>query len=184
MKKICAAALILVLLLACAVSVLAEGEIKAGEGFSVNSHVLTQKETDDTIGDFAEGLESKGKSIEKAFRFQVSNSDGHTMNVQSLEYVELTLGESDKNNEYEVWYLAGDDSLRVVKTKYVSRSGDVLKIKIDAGTFVSDTETLVLVKIGEKSTSVAIPITVGILTVIVAVGVVFFVISKNKKESF
>lgn len=180
MKKICAAALVLVLMIACAISVFATEDAI----YFATTRKMTAEEMSAGAGRFADQLASRGKTMEKAYTVTVSDLNGQVVDVRAVSEIEITLDESDRNNEYEVWYLDAEGALRVVKTKYVSRSGDAVKVKVDGGTFVSDTDTLVLVKIGEKSTSVAIPITVGILTIAVAVGVVFFVLSKNKKESF
>ena len=94
----------------------------------------------------------------------------------------IELGEEYKNMEFNLCYVDENGALKTVSPDYIKRKGTVLTITIGSGTFKYPANSIVLFNAGTKKANYAVPIVIVVLTLIIAAGVVAFVVLKNKKN--
>ena len=114
----------------------------------------------------------------------IAGFNGAEATVASASELSIDVGEEYKKIALALYYLDENGSLQKVNDDFVSRQGTTIKVNIGTGTFKYPSGTLVIVNTGAIKSNVAVPIVIAVLTIVVAAGVVFYVVSKNKKVTF
>ncbi|MBQ9510567.1 MAG: hypothetical protein IJR55_02545 [Clostridia bacterium] len=156
----------------------------SGKDIYFNASQMDSKSYSEKVAPYNAQLRERGLGeVEMAFNYalKLNNTDA---TVASASELSVDVGEEYKKISLALYYLDDNGALQKVNDDFVARQGTVIKVNVGTGTFKYPSGTLVLVNTGAIKSNVAVPIVIAILTIVVAAGVVFFVVSKNKKVTF
>ena len=149
-----------------------------------NARQMDNKSYTEKVLPYNPQLKERGLGeIEMAFDYTLKLNDA-AATVASASELSIDVGEEYKKIALALYYLDENGALQKVNDDFVSRQGTTIKVNIGTGTFKYPSGTLVIVNTGTIKSNIAVPIVIAILTIVVAAGVVFFVVSKNKKVTF
>lgn len=134
------------------------------------------------VAPFEGALTERNQSIDSAYQYKltIGNSDG-TLNAANK--VQIVLDENYSKIDIKVWYLTESGSLVPVDEKLVKRSKNTITIQGD-GAFNNCSNVIVLTNAGTYSgTSVALPIAIAVVTILIVAGLVIFLRFREKKNS-
>ena len=109
--------------------------------------------------------------------------DGSEATLASGSELTIELGEEYKKTAFNVCYIDENGSLKTVSPDYIKRKGTTITINIGSGTFKYPGNSFVLFNTGAKTTNYVVPIVIVLLTLVIAAGVVMYILSKNKKAT-
>lgn len=141
---------------------------------------MSDADYDNKVEPFVSQFAEKGLGkIESAYTYKL-NIGSISGTLGDATSVEIELGEEYKKTGIDVWYFKEDASIKKLDSEYVTRKGTKLLIDTANGAFADSDVSFMLVSNGTAAgTDYTAPITIAILTVVIAVGVVFFIMSKG-----
>lgn len=152
-----------------------------------NVRQMTNEEFNEKVKPFVDqinanvSLAAQYGTVESAYIYRLV-IDGTESTLNTGAELTIDLGEEYKNTAFNICYVDENGALKTVSPDYIKRKGTVLTITIGSGTFKYPANSIVLFNAGTKKANYAVPIVIVVLTLIIAAGVVAFVVLKNKKN--
>ena len=164
------------------------GSAVADKDVFFNVRLMTNDEFNSKIKPFVDQINADAEMAKKygtpeaAYIYKLV-IDGSDATLASGSELTIELGEEYKKTAFNVCYIDENGSLKTVSPDYIKRKGTTITINIGSGTFKYPGNSFVLFNTGAKTTNYVVPIVIVLLTLVIAAGVVMYILSKNKKAT-
>lgn len=164
------------------------GSAVADKDVFFNVRLMTNDEFNSYVKPFVEQINASPEMLKQygtpeasyIYRLVIDGSDATLASGSELT---IELGDEYKKTAFNVCYIDENGSLKTVSSDYIKRKGTTITINIGSGTFKYPGNSVILFNTGAKTTNYVVPIVIVLLTLIIAAGVVMYILAKNKKAT-
>lgn len=136
----------------------------------------------DYVAPYETALVERQQSIISAYEYELKYGESEG-NLQSADKVEIVLSDDYSKVDVKVWYVSQSGSLLPVNEANIKRSKNTITIK-GVDSFANASDVIILTNAGTyNNSSIALPITIAVVTIVIVVGLVFFLRYREKKNS-